>query len=229
MENDRGSIGAEARKAALSQLGNRLRRARLERQMSQSSVADFLKVSTQTVRNWEAGRTEPSSERIQRLATYYDVQPEMIANPNRESPIALFARKMRYNRVPINGPKLVAAREESGLTQAEAAAQAGIGKSALGRYERGNANPTPDALEKLADLYGKTPEWFAPMSRIVGSHRIEPVGIDPEGEASPVIRAYREAQEDLTEEDEHQIADLIRFIHAKIKGQDTPDNSVRGE
>ena len=176
MENDRRAIGAEARKAALSQLGNRLRRARIERQISQVSVADFLKVSAQTVRNWEAGRTEPSPGDIQRLAIFYDVQPEMIANPNRVDPITLFTGRMRYNRVPVNGPKLLAAREEAGLTQAEAATKAGIGTSALGRYERGNANPTPDALEKLADLYGKQADWFAPMSRIIGSHRMQSGG-----------------------------------------------------
>ena len=215
MQNDDRSIGAEARKEALAQLGNRLRRARLERQMSQISVADFLKVSTQTIRNWEGGRTEPKPEYIQRLAVHYDVQPEMITNPNRNSPIELFTRRMRYNRIPVNGTKLLAAREEARLTQTEASAKIGIGKSALGRYEKGKANPTPDTVEKLANLYGKTPDWFAPMSRIVGSHRIGATDADAEGEGSPIIQAYRDAQADLTDEDEEQIADFIRFIHSR--------------
>ena len=197
--------------------------------MSQSSVADFLKVSTQTVRNWEAGRTEPSIDHVRRLAMYYDVQPEMIANPNRETPIALFGQRMRYNRTPVNGPKLLAARQEAGLTQAEAAAQSGIGKSALGRYERGKANPTPDGLEKLAELYGKPADWFEPMSRIIGSRRTESGDADAEGERSPVIQAYRNAQADLTDEHEEQIADFIRFIHAKIKNQEASNNAFQGE
>ncbi len=232
MESDDRSIGAEARKEALAQLGNRLRRSRLERQMSQISVADFLKVSAQTIRNWEAGRTEPSPENIQRLAVHYDVQPEMITNPNRISPIELFTSRMRYNRIPVNGPKLLAAREEARLTQTEAAAKAGIGKSALGRYEKGKANPTPDTVEKLANLYGKTPDWFTPMSRIVGSSRIGADEPDSAAGNSPVIQAYLDAQADLTYEDEEQISDFIRFIRfirSSTKHQDASTNGPRTE
>ena len=186
-------------------------------------------MSTQTVRNWEAGRTEPSIEHVRRLAIYYDVQLEIIDEAHRESPREVFGWRMRYNRVPVIATKLLAACEEARLTQGEAATRAGIGKSALGRYERGRANPTPDTLERLAKLYGRPADWFASMSPIIDSLHWPASGAVRERERSPVIQAYRDAQADLTEEAEEQIADFIRFIHARIKNRDASDEVFQDE
>ena len=53
-----------ARRAALAKLGTRLRRLRNDAALTQEAVAETIGVSTQTVRNWEMGRNEPSDDAV---------------------------------------------------------------------------------------------------------------------------------------------------------------------
>ena len=50
------------------------------------------------------------------------------------------------------GSKIVALRKAKGLSQADLAAQLGVHKNELGRYERGEATPSIDVARKIADL-----------------------------------------------------------------------------
>ena len=50
------------------------------------------------------------------------------------------------------GNKIVELRKEKGLSQTDLAAQLGIHKNVLGRYERGEATPSVDVARKIADL-----------------------------------------------------------------------------
>ena len=51
-------------------------------------------------------------------------------------------------------------RKKIGLTQAELADKAGIGRSTLAQYEAGDRNPKRDALEKIAQALDMTPAEF---------------------------------------------------------------------
>lgn len=51
-------------------------------------------------------------------------------------------------------------RKKIGLTQAELADKAGIGRSTLAQYEAGDRNPKKDALEKIAQALDMTPAEF---------------------------------------------------------------------
>lgn len=50
-----------------------IKQARLVRGLTQMEVADMLRVHYQTIRNWEHGRTTPTFEEMQKLATLYGV------------------------------------------------------------------------------------------------------------------------------------------------------------
>ena len=65
------NVAMAAKQAALKAFGARLQEARSNTSLTQEDVADKLTVSTQTVRNWEAGRTEPSRSDKERLASLY--------------------------------------------------------------------------------------------------------------------------------------------------------------
>ncbi len=65
------NVGMAAKQAALKALGARLREARSGISLTQEAVAEKLGVSSQTARNWEAGRTEPSRFDKERLAALY--------------------------------------------------------------------------------------------------------------------------------------------------------------
>ncbi len=66
------NVAMAAKQAALKAFGARLQEARSNTSLTQEDVADKLTVSTQTVRNWEAGRTEPSRSDKERLASLYN-------------------------------------------------------------------------------------------------------------------------------------------------------------
>ena len=66
------TVAMAAKQAALKAFGARLQEARSNTSLTQEDVADKLTVSTQTVRNWEAGRTEPSRSYKERLASLYN-------------------------------------------------------------------------------------------------------------------------------------------------------------
>ena len=51
-------------------------------------------------------------------------------------------------------------RKKIGLTQAELADKAGIGRSTLAQYEAGDRTPKRDALEKIAQALDMTPAEF---------------------------------------------------------------------
>ena len=57
----------------MSDFSNRVARLRKERKLTQQEMAEALKLSRQTVSNWEKGRIEPSIGVISKIASYYGV------------------------------------------------------------------------------------------------------------------------------------------------------------
>ena len=70
------NVAMAAKQAALRAFGARLQTARSAKELTQETVANGLGVSSQTVRNWEAGRTEPSRYYKERLAALYSKSVE---------------------------------------------------------------------------------------------------------------------------------------------------------
>ena len=63
----------------LTAFGDSLRKLRLSRGGSQEQLAQFIGVSTQAVRNWEAGRHQPTAYHLERLASFYGIaQTELL-------------------------------------------------------------------------------------------------------------------------------------------------------
>lgn len=58
------------------------------------------------------------------------------------------------------GKALRSARARGGMTQAEAAAAAGMGSTTLWRLERGERLPDVEQLSRLADAYRVTLTWI---------------------------------------------------------------------
>ena len=69
-------IASAARRMALRAFGARLRTARRSSGHTQEAVAELIDVTAQTVRNWEAGRSEPSEDNKVKLAEVYGVSRE---------------------------------------------------------------------------------------------------------------------------------------------------------
>ena len=68
MTESRRQVGHAGKRAALRVLGQRLRSMRVEAALTQNEVAAKVEVSTQTIRNWEAGRHEPGPAALDKLS-----------------------------------------------------------------------------------------------------------------------------------------------------------------
>ena len=208
METANRNVARTAKRNALTGLGTRLRAARENTGLTQQAVAERIGVSTQTLRNWEAGRHEPTQEAIARLASLYAVQLQGL---RAEAPIPHDGTLLRNpnQRVRVDPQVLVQARREAGLPQAKAAEQSGIKESSLRRYEHGKARPTRATLRRLAIAYGKPTSWEDPEAGPSETATIEPPHMDD------VLRAYLKVQPDLDEESVGLIADFILFTHQR--------------
>ena len=100
------SIGMAAKHAALKEFGARLQEQRSATSLTQEEVADSLTVSTQTVRNWEAGRTEPSRSDKERLASLYNKSVECFFGEEDEP---------QGDSGRVNAPELAAQSEPDAL------------------------------------------------------------------------------------------------------------------
>ena len=123
----------------------------------------------------------------------------------------------RSNPLP---ERLRQARSETGLTQEQVAARAGLTYNSISRYENGAAYPSQLALNMLASLYGKPVEWFfgegdqrqpEPESKAEQS----PIEADRELVMNEASLALRSTGKELSDEAIRSIADFIRFMHAK--------------
>ena len=219
-DEDRRGISAEAKRAALSQLGNRLRKARQDSGLTQSEVAKEVGTTAQTVRNWEAGRHEPPLQAIKELADQYKVsEEELLENPGTHiiSPPST-KPKFRYDRVCVDPRKLSDARRAAGLTQARVSEMTRISLSAIRSYERGSARPSTGTLDALAIMYNKPPGWFTPLGYFTEEEdrrfreSVAPWG-EKEVEDDLIIAAYYEIKHDLSKEAKLRMLRLMRFIY----------------
>ena len=57
--------------------GERIKREREKRKLSQEDLAERINVSRQAVGKWEADRSRPTREKLERLSALFDLPPEV--------------------------------------------------------------------------------------------------------------------------------------------------------
>ena len=211
METNDRKVTSAARKAALKALGAQLRTARNNAGFTQKSAADLLQVSAQTVRNWEAGRHEPSEQATRAIAALYGVTPRQLREKALEPAFQPHPRESRQ-RIPVDPLRLRDARRAAGLTQAAAAARAGLSLSSVRRYERGAATPPGAALNTLALTYGKPALWFTPDEPPGDTGDTRRHLVLPTDEA---LNAYALVQPELSNGSVRTIADFVMFVYQR--------------
>ena len=207
-------------RTVLTHVGERLRRSRKDRGLTQKEVAPQIPVSIQTLRNWESGRYEPSPQAIAKLVKIYGIeQRSLFAQIQLPLPTSKRtpARGFRYDRVPINPDRLAGARRLASLTQAQAAKAVGVSLSAIRRYEAGKANPEARVLGLMADLYDRPVNWFTPVAQQAYPYQTPPALPDnvlplPGNISDIVLDTYNAAAGELSERDKSAVAKFITYI-----------------
>lgn len=103
-------------------------------------------------------------------------------------------------------------RSQSGKNQDIVAEECGISRIALARYEGGVRVPQASILAKLAAYYNVSVDY------LMG--REEPAHADPAAPAEqedPLWREYCELRDQLTEEQQKQAMDYMRFLISQRK------------
>ena len=215
------SIASAARRAALTTLGKTLRKARLQAQLSQQIVGSHIGVTGQSVRNWETGRTEPTQETIESLASLYNLHPqELRADIPLLHPTNHAAHSKK--RIEVDPLILVQARRAAGLTQSDASSHSALNISSIRRYEQGSARPTRKALQRLALIYGKPPSWLDPEYPTAVTV-LEPAQLDV------ALHIYLELQPDLTAPSIKAIAEFTLLTYQKQTECDPEQNACPPE
>ena len=175
------NVAYTARKAVLRDFGRRLNAARKNSSLTQRAVGEHMGVSAQTVRNWEAGRNEPTGEATKAIAALYGVPYEELQDRAEETrpedrPCG------PHGPVKVDAIRLKTARRASGFTQKEAAERSGSSLFSIRRYEQGVSQPSDTVLNVLAVTYERQVRWF-----IQGNSHEQGVEAMPMDEA---LRAY---------------------------------------
>lgn len=203
------TVAAAGARTALRAFGQELRNARIAIGFRQEDVALELGVSAQAVRNWESGRAEPSEVNKQRLGELFGEQVGDFAAFYED----FHSHHMKREAPVVNGRLLREARREAGLTQAQAAERVGVNRNSLVRYENGASRPLPKILEKLSEIYGRSPGWFygdgsTTHSTTAGDHAGKSDTTTPAGQARVALElAIAEMPDDAITDMAHSIGE----------------------
>lgn len=212
------SVAATGARVALRAFGQEIRNARVEAGLLQEDAAEALGVSTQTIRNWESGRSEPSEENKQRLAEGYGVQVGDFAAFYEE----FHSYRVTRERPVINAKLLRLARQDAGFTQAQAAEMVGVNRNTIVRYENGTSRPSPKTLAKLSEIYSKPPGSFfgagsASSSVAEGDHAGQHDTATPAGRARVALEmAISEAPDEVIDGIARRVREA-RLLHNVAK------------
>ncbi len=146
--------------------GAALKEARENNGMTQSSLASAAEVSVWHISAIETGRTLPSVEFYERLAR----AARMRVKRRRRMIVYLVRFRLLESfgeSTPSNpGTALRFAREISGKSITELAAEIGVHISYVSKVERGTTSPSKAMYEKLAEAAGMQPKQIQRWARI---------------------------------------------------------------
>lgn len=205
--------------------GERLKRLRKKRKITQKDLANVLGVDNTTISKWESDIYEPEMTAINKIADYFNVTvdyllgrtddlDENIKNTNIMSKFPMRLRKLR---------------KEKKLTAKKLGEKLDLAESTISGYENGNRSPDINTLQKIADFLETSVDYL--LGRTDEPH---PLGYDPDKvDALFLSRRGKKGEradylEDLSEADRKLIESLLRKaadIVAKEEKEKEEDNN----
>ena len=167
-------------------LGCLLRQARTQAGQSRISCANLLNVPTQTITDFESGKTYIAVTQLEALADFLgvplvyflitEVSPDGSEEEEAEQPDIVQERM--WLRQKLIGVLLRQARLTAGKTQKECAEELGVSHQHISEYEHGRRDIPVVELEELVEFLEVPVETFI-------EYEIEQEELDPESESLP--------------------------------------------
>ncbi len=126
---------------------DRLKALRKEKDLTQAEMAELLDVSPNTVSGWEAGRTTPSGDNLQRIKELAETSGAAV----REA----------VGKEQFNGSGLRQWRENLGLSRAVVADELGVSYASVQNWESGDTTPRGENRRKVEQLMEKSADELA--------------------------------------------------------------------
>lgn len=100
----------------------------------------------------------------------------------------------------FGGNELRKARENAGIRQWQIASEIGVCEALIGRWERGEAFPSPDDVDRLEIAYKAPGLWHKWMLSNCDSYRRHYRGVDETTTAGSVLRGRFAIERDVSED-----------------------------
>ncbi|MFE4571345.1 helix-turn-helix domain-containing protein [Paenibacillus chitinolyticus] len=140
-------------------LSFRIKKARNEKGLNQSQLAELLGKTRTAIVNWETGYALPKEETIDEIARILSVTKEWLLDKSNdefeemELKSAEILNDINQGFATAIGARLRYYRKRKGLTLDEVAEKLNCSRGAVQGYEARGREPNFDTLNRLADLY----------------------------------------------------------------------------
>ena len=212
-------------------LGSLLRQARTKAGQSRISCANLLNVSTQTIINFESGKTDITVTQLETLADFLGVPlvyfwSTEIPSDEEEAEQPDIVQQRMLLRQKLIGVQLRQARLAAEKTQKECAEQLGVSPQQISEDEYGRRDISLVELEALADFLDVPVETFI-------EYETEHEKLYPERKtipsASPSAPASLAEWEHLTPELREFVANPVNslYLHLALKMSQLPVAALR--
>lgn len=147
--------------------GNRIRQLRKEVGLTQEALGKKLGVIKQTVSSWENGISEPNSEALSNMSSFFDVTVDDLLSNSVSSNIHVRKKDEHYFffffddiRRTIFSNRIKAALAEKGLTENDFIEKISIDREKASAFLSGKEDPTAEDLIEISQFLGSSIDYL---------------------------------------------------------------------
>lgn len=152
-------------------LGNRLKKLRLQKKLTQEELAEKLGITRGTYAHYEINKRQPDYETLQKLADFFNVSVDYLLgrtdDPYPYVPAYKLKGELRHYLLSAMeiGSRVRILRESKGLSARQLAEAASLDPTQISKIENGKSTPSLQALERICNVLGiKLSEFFSDES-----------------------------------------------------------------
>lgn len=139
----------------MTAISERIRFLRKEKKITQVELADSIKLSADTIRNYEMGRREPNSKAMAALEDFFQVSGKYLRG---ETDVRMLTETVHENKYKqsVNqeiSKRIRLLRKELNLTQKQLSEVTGLSYGAIANYEQGFREPNSKSMVIFENLF----------------------------------------------------------------------------
>lgn len=130
--------------------GEKLKKLRMDKNMTQQELAKILKISSSTIGMYEQNRRSPDIETLKLIADYFQCSTDYLLGKNDIE---------NMNRLSL-------LRKSHNMSQAELAEKLGVTQQTISKYENGSREPDTETLKLLSSIFNVSIDYLLGATNI---------------------------------------------------------------